>query len=126
MNAIASRAFSKKIFQKASNIFLVFYIGSPGFLVAQTTITGKVSDVSGAPIVGASVYFEANAGTSTNNNGQYILQTSLTGRKELVVSFVGYKTVSRAVDLIVGTITVDVQMEQESTGLNSVVVTATS
>src|SRR5215203_991847 len=126
MNAIASRAFSKKIFQKASNIFLVFYIGSPGFLVAQTTITGKVSDVSGAPIVGASVYFEANAGTSTNNNGEYILQTSLTGRKELVVSFVGYKTVSRAVDLIVGTITVDVQMEQESTGLNSVVVTATS
>ena len=126
MNAIASRAFSKKIFQKASNIFLVFFIGSPGFLVAQTTITGKVSDVSGAPIVGASVYFEANAGTSTNNNGEYILQTSLTGRKELVVSFVGYKTVSRAVDLIVGTITVDVQMEQESTGLNSVVVTATS
>ena len=68
------------------SVLWLLLIVAPGFLFAQTTITGKVTDQSGASVTGASVYIQGSSGTTTDKDGQYTLRTSLTGDKELVVS----------------------------------------
>jgi TonB-linked SusC/RagA family outer membrane protein len=54
-------------------------------------ITGKITDENGAPLTGASVALKgSNAGTSTDNNGNFTLTVPQNGR--LVISAIGYET----------------------------------
>jgi outer membrane receptor protein involved in Fe transport len=108
------------------SVLWLLLIVAPGFLFAQTTITGKVTDQSGASVTGASVYIQGSSGTTTDKDGQYTLRTSLTGDKELVVSSIGYRMVTRMVSLSGGQISMDFVIETDATGLNSIVVTATN
>src|SRR3954454_2110125 len=117
MNEIAYPAFGRNGLQKASLPTFVLLL-LPILVSAQTTLTGKVSDITGTPIADASVYFQSSAGTTSNNEGVYTLRTNLKGQQELIVSSVGHKTVTRIVNLAGGTLTVDVQLEQDAVGLN--------
>ena len=96
------------------------------FLVAgsataqQKTITGKVTNDVGSPIVGASVIVKGTrTGTTTNNQGAYTV--SATVGQTLQYRFIG--TVAQ--ERVVGAENViDVQLERVPTNLNAVVVTA--
>ena len=59
-------------------------------VLAQTrTITGKVTDDNGRPIVNATVLIkETGAGTSTDVGGNFSIQTD-TRSKTLVISYIG-------------------------------------
>ncbi|NPA36304.1 MAG: SusC/RagA family TonB-linked outer membrane protein [Chlorobi bacterium] len=95
---------------------------SIGTLLAQTrTITGTVTDKEdGQPIPGVSVVIKGTTmGTVTDVNGKYSLNVP-NDATDLIFSFVGKKTLDVAIQ---GKTVIDVQLEDESLGLNEVVVT---
>ena len=64
-------------------------------------IKGIVNEeLSGDPIEGASVYLEnTTTGTSTDEDGAFSISTRHTGEKTLIISFVGFHTISYPIDL---------------------------
>jgi len=81
---------------RSLTLFLSIVCLSP--VLAQTgLITGKVLDSStGDPIPFANVFLSnATKGTRSNEKGEFILSTIKAGQYDLIVSFVGYKKISR-------------------------------
>jgi len=72
---------------------MLLVIASVGFAQAQTRITGKVVDPSGAPMSFASVVVKEalNVGTQTDDNGNYTINVPANGLT-LVFSFIGSET----------------------------------
>ena len=70
-------------------------------LSAQVNISGKVlSDESGEPIVGASVYINnSSIGTMSNAEGGYHLHNVLPGTYEIIVSHIGYEPLVHRVEV---------------------------
>ncbi len=68
-------------------------------IVAQTLISGTVTDGTKA-ISGANVYLEGTYdGASTDENGNFSFETSETGTQQLVVSMISYETYTLAGDV---------------------------
>ncbi len=68
--------------------------------IAQTTITGKVTDSKGIAIEGANVYLEGTYdGTSTNEKGEFSFETSEISKQTLVVSFISFETFFKSNDV---------------------------
>lgn len=90
----------------------------------QTTITGKVTDAnSGDPIPFANVVFKGSSiGTTTDFDGNYKLKTS-TPTDSLQASYVGYKVKVKKVKPGVAQV-INFQLDELSTGLAEVVITA--
>ncbi|WP_271405947.1 TonB-dependent receptor [Tenacibaculum soleae] len=66
------------------------------YLMAQTTITGIVTDKKGTPIEGANVYLDGTYdGTSSDEKGNFSFTTSAKGTKTLIVSFISFETFSK-------------------------------
>lgn len=60
---------------------------------AQNTISGKVSDQNGNPVVGANVFLsEQNKGTVTGHNGVYRIENLPNGKVKIQFSFIGFRT----------------------------------
>lgn len=71
----------------------------PFFVLAQITITGKVTDNQGA-LTGANVRVKGRSIMSqTTTNGTYTLSNLNNGTYTIVVSYVGYKTTEKTVTL---------------------------
>ncbi len=85
------------------------------------TITGKVSNSGGEPLPGVTVAIKGTTkGTITNVDGEYTLTNISTG-DVLVFSFVGMK----AQEIVINAQqSIDIIMEEESLGIDEVVVTA--
>lgn len=91
-----------------------------GRAIAQTrTLTGKVIDEAGQPIIGASVVVEGTTrGTSTGLEGAFTLEGVRSGQK-LNVSFIGYQPAT----VTVGQETrIDITLSEDVTSLDEVVV----
>ena len=79
------------------NFFRIFLAGvlillSFAVYAQENTVTGKVYDVSGEPIIGASVVIQGTTqGTITDMDGAFQLKAQPS--QTLVVSFLGYKDV---------------------------------
>jgi len=101
---------------------LLFYLmlwGIPAMTLAQgQMVKGKVvSATDGSQLAGVSVLVKGKtSGTTTDANGQYAIQVDK--NQTLVFSYVGYKSHEQ---LVTGN-TLDVQLEEESHGLDEVVV----
>jgi len=83
-----------------------------GFTYGQGSVMGKVVDNSGDPLIGASVYLEGTStGTITDVDGNFAIKNVDNGSVNLVVSYVGFKTKTVAVNVSgktnVGTITLE-------------------
>ncbi|RIH65465.1 SusC/RagA family TonB-linked outer membrane protein [Mariniphaga sediminis] len=84
-------------------------------------VSGKVTDSGGQPLPGVTVVVKGTTqGTVTNADGEYAL-TDIPENGILVFSFIGMKSQ----ELIVGNhTTINVRMEEETVGIDEVVVTA--
>ena len=61
-------------------------------IIAQTTISGKVTDQKGEPIFGANVYLKGTYdGASTDEKGNFSFNSSFEGIQTLVVSFISFE-----------------------------------
>ncbi|KAB5492068.1 TonB-dependent receptor [Flagellimonas hadalis] len=76
------------------NILIVFTLFfNFGFMMAQTTVSGTVTDAKKNPIEGANVYVEGTYdGASTDKNGHFSFETPETGTQTLVVSMLSYES----------------------------------
>lgn len=87
-------------------------------------VTGRVSDASGSPIVGAAVVLKGTTlGASTGPDGDYVLQIPAEQSRGavLVVNYLGYNPV----EISVGTRTeIPITLEESSVSVDAVVVTA--
>src|ERR1035437_10015736 len=92
---------------------------------SQTVITGKVTQEKGEPMPGASVYLQGTYdGTSTDENGQFILKTTKKGPFNLLAGFMGFEQVSRKVELKGDTLRLDIQLKEAFNQLDAVTITA--
>lgn len=73
---------------------------SPSVQIVQqnsSTIKGVVVDEHGEPIIGASVVEQGSSnGTVTNLDGNYVLHLKKGGKVPVVISYIGYKSVTTA------------------------------
>ncbi|QOD62209.1 TonB-dependent receptor [Polaribacter haliotis] len=69
-------------------------------LIAQTTVSGKVTDSKNNPILGANVYLDGTYdGTSTNEKGEFSFKTEESGNQTLVISFVSFETYTKTANV---------------------------
>ena len=114
----------KKNYYLFSTLLMLFFVQS---LVAQTkTISGTVTEKgSGGPLPGVSIIIEGTTtGSITDFDGKYTINASETKDKNLVFSFIGFKTVS--VKLTGESQVIDIALEEDATGLEEVVVIGSS
>lgn len=81
---------------------ILFYIIaiSQFSLIAQTTVSGKVTDNKGEPIIGANVYLDGTYdGSSTNEKGEFSFSTNEKGVQTLKVSFISYETYTKTAEV---------------------------
>lgn len=65
----------------------------------QQLISGKVTDEKGSPLVNASVFIaESKNGTMTDTSGHFKLTLQAKGNFKIVVSYIGYKTMAKALN----------------------------
>ncbi len=104
---------------------IIFFIGFLIFpnkqLVAQNN--GLVIEkTTGRPLEGVSVVVKnEKTGTATNNEGRYLIKVDNPQKAILVFSLVGYKSIEEPLN---GRTVIDVELEEASVTLQSVVVTA--
>lgn len=83
---------SKNYFRTFIGIFCFLFVS---LSYGQTTISGKVTEPNGTPILGANVYLEGTYdGASSDIDGNFSFETSETGTQTLVVSYVSFETYS--------------------------------
>jgi outer membrane cobalamin receptor len=83
-----------KVFTFLASLFLT------ANLYAQHTVSGKVTDTKGEPILGANVYLDGTYdGSSTNEKGEFSFTTSEKGTQTLIVSFISYEEFSITADI---------------------------
>ena len=103
---------------------LLILIGTYSY--AQSTIKGIIVDEFKNPIPGANVVISGTeVGTTTNFEGKFEFTTQLTGEQDLKVSFIGYFTQTKKVNLS-GTVTVNFILKESVESLDDIVLTATS
>lgn len=95
--------------------------GSSSVSQQPATITGAVTDIDGGPLPGVTVMIKGSTiGTITNPEGHYSL-ANVPPDAVLLFSFVGMKVQEVPLQ---GRRTVDIVLEEETIGINEVVVTA--
>ena len=98
-----------------------------GTLLAQTEVSGIVTDTNGAPIPGANVVItDSNVGTITDFDGKYNFSTTITGTKTLRASYTGYTAQEQEINLEGSSITVNFSLKEGGQQLSEVVLTASS
>ena len=117
-----------RYYSKNSLLVVIFLLLSYTKLFGNIlTITGTVTDsISGDYLVGANVYIENTAiGTSTDEKGSYDLTNINKGIYDITVSYIGYKKVSKKINLGDSRFnTLDFKLSQNTLEGNTVIVSA--
>jgi TonB-linked SusC/RagA family outer membrane protein len=91
--------------------------------IAQTNVSGKVLDVAGDPVIGASVVVKGTTdGIMTDVDGKFNFSTSKTPPPPLmlIISYVGYKTQ----EVVYSGRAIEIVLQEDVQALDEVVVTA--
>jgi hypothetical protein len=104
---------------------VLMLIATPVVLGAQA-ITGKVTDVTGVPLIAVSVSVEgATVGAVTRDDGTYRINGAPLGAQTIVARRVGYTATRQTVTVGSGEATVNFQLTAAPASLEAVVSTAT-
>ncbi|MCH8566707.1 MAG: TonB-dependent receptor [Balneolales bacterium] len=76
-------------------------VSSSAALPSFGSITGKIHDaITGEPLPGATIMLaDASAGTATNLQGLFNINKLISGRHEIIISFVGYEPVRLPIEI---------------------------
>lgn len=93
-------------------------------LLAQTKISGTVTDLSGEELIGANVFVkDTYDGASTDINGNYYFETTATGEVILVVSYIGYEETVQKI-ILKTTNNIDFSLKESINKMEAVVISA--
>ncbi len=104
-------------YKTMENNLVVLFKANGADANADVTVSGRVTDENGNPLVGASVNVTGGNGTKTNSNGDYSL--TVPDNASLTFSFVGYADQTVAVG---GRTTINVSLKAINKQLDEVVV----
>ncbi|MDO6471811.1 TonB-dependent receptor [Maribacter sp. 1_MG-2023] len=91
---------------------------------SQSTISGKIIDQQGLPIMGASVYLKGTYdGTATSEDGTFTFETTATGLQTLIASSISFETYSKADD-VTKLNTITIKLKDDVNTLDAVTVNA--
>lgn len=111
--------------QKLINLFLMLVLSAQAF--AQTQIKGIVQDGQGQTIPGANVYLKDTFdGAVSLEDGTFSFETYEEGDQVLVVSFIGFKTLERTIQVSGKAISLELLLEEEINKVDGVTITAGS
>ncbi|RYY63604.1 MAG: SusC/RagA family TonB-linked outer membrane protein, partial [Chitinophagaceae bacterium] len=109
----------RKLLQKIA--MPLFFVLLTVVSMAQTQVTGRITDANGAALPGVTVTVKGTAtATSTNDNGQFTINVPANGRT-LVFSSVGYGTREENIN---GRSSINSSLQTSGQNLNEVVVVA--
>ena len=78
-------------------LLTLFYLST----FAQSTISGKIIDQQGLPVIGANVYLQGTYdGTATSDEGHFTFETDAKGTQTLIASSISFETYSKSADVI--------------------------
>jgi hypothetical protein len=84
-------------------------------------IKGNITDKEGTPLSSVSVYLEKTiTGTTSNDNGDYVLNIKKTGNYTIVFQILGYKTIKKNVVIASLPHQLNVSMNEESVQLTAI------
>ncbi|HAM98850.1 MAG TPA: SusC/RagA family TonB-linked outer membrane protein [Marinilabiliales bacterium] len=101
-----------------------FLIG-PSWVSAQTgNVSGKITDASGLPLIGANVVVKGTTvGTISDLDGNYTLTGINPGNQVLVASFIGFANIEQPVEIKANqTLKIDFTLTEDITSLDELVV----
>ncbi|MBT0608616.1 DUF5686 and carboxypeptidase regulatory-like domain-containing protein [Aequorivita echinoideorum] len=102
--------------------FSLLFVFISASITAQ--IVGKVTDAKGNPLPYVNIYLQNSyIGTTTNDDGNYILNASEEKKYEVVFQFLGYKSTTKSIEPQSFPFILNVSLTEESTSLEEVVVT---
>jgi len=107
------------------NVVFVSFLTALSPLAMAQAVEGNVVDENGQPLPGANVIVrgQSGVGTSTDFDGNYVLNDLRPGKLSLVFSFIGYAKQERTVTLEEGqTVRVNVTLAPDQNQLDEVVV----
>ena len=105
-------------------LFLFFCILFQFSLIAQTNISGKVTDKKNNPIFGANVYLDGTYdGGSTNEKGEFSFETAEKAIQTLVISFISFETFVRTADVSTFN-NLQIKLRDDVNALDAVVINA--
>jgi len=97
----------------------------PMLAQAQTIVSGTVTDTKGETIPGANVYLKDTFdGTNSKVDGSFSFETTESGAQVLVVSFIGYKTTERPIQIEGEKVQVNIIITEEINKLDGVTISA--
>ncbi len=76
-------------------IFFLFLIGISS-IYAQNSLSGKIIDINKTPLLGVEIYSEhLHKGTTSNAEGDYILQNIPNGKVTINFTYLGFKSITK-------------------------------
>ena len=91
---------------------------------SQTTISGKVTDHKGMPIMGANVYLEGTYdGATSVDDGNFSFTTEETGQQALVISYLSFET-KTIIDDVANMSNLNIKLREDVESLDTVVISA--
>jgi len=113
---------SKTNFIMIRTIFFAFTFLFSVLGVAQTTISGKVTDEQNQPIPGASIQISATTvGTVTDFNGEFNLSTDQNLPFKIIISSIGFTSQTIALS---SAQSIEIQLKEETTSLGEIIISA--
>lgn len=105
-------------------LFLFFCIIFQFSLIAQTNISGKVTDKKNNPIFGANIYLDGTYdGGSTNEKGEFSFETAEKAIQTLVISFISFETYVKTADVSTFN-NLQIKLRDDVNALDAVVINA--
>ncbi len=107
------------------HITIILYLMIAATAGAQQTISGSISDKKGVPVQNANIYFEGSYdGCISDAQGNFKLNTDLSGKQIFTASFIGYEKYSRLLDLSGNDTTIEIVLREKVSEINEVSITA--
>lgn len=103
---------------------ILLLVLATSYIHAQNTISGTVTNTEDQhPLSFVSVYFpELEKGATTDDSGHYTITNLPKGDFNLVFSLMGFKTVSKAIQIKNGAIVMDISMEPSMVEMDEVII----
>ena len=111
----------QQIVTKALGVYLLL---CTSLLMAQTEISGVVTQKNGTPIEGANVYLDGTYdGATTNTEGKFLFTTDQEGVQTLIVSYISFEELMMAAD-VTQMKNLSLTLKEDANTLDAVVISA--
>lgn len=88
-----------------------------------TQVKGKITDTKKTPLSFVSIYLEKTlTGTTSNDNGEYLLKIPKKGKHTIVFQILGYQTLKKEVTITSFPFELNVELEEENIQLEEVLI----